>query len=135
MPSAASSASPRSTPSTRPSSTRSARARPIARRAGARSRFGGRSRACTRASPPPHAAVGPAPPYVAVDELGADLDVIHDALIGAGCARLAAGRLRLLRRAVEVFGFHLASLDIRQHSEVHARVVQEITRRATGVDV
>jgi phosphoenolpyruvate carboxylase len=83
----------------------------------------------------PHAAVGPAPPYLAADELGADLDIIHNALVGAGCARLAAGRLQLLRRAVEVFGFHLASLDIRQHSEVHARVVQEITRRATGVDV
>ena len=83
----------------------------------------------------PHTAVGPAAPYVAPEELGADLDIIHNALVGAGCGRLAAGRLRLLRRAVEVFGFHLASLDIRQHSEVHARVVAELTRRATGVDV
>ena len=83
----------------------------------------------------PHAAVGPAPHYAGAEELTADLDVIHNALIGAGCARLAEGRLRLLRRAVEVFGFHLASLDIRQHSEVHARVIQEITSRATGVDL
>jgi phosphoenolpyruvate carboxylase len=83
----------------------------------------------------PHAAVGAAPPYGAPEELGAELDVIHNALVGAGCGRLAAGRLRHLRRAVEVFGFHLASLDIRQHSEVHARVVHELTRRATGVDV
>jgi phosphoenolpyruvate carboxylase len=83
----------------------------------------------------PHAAVGPAAAYVAPEELGADLDVIHNALIGAGCARLAEGRLRALRRAVEVFGFHLASLDIRQHSAVHARAIHELTRRATGVDV
>jgi phosphoenolpyruvate carboxylase len=83
----------------------------------------------------PHAAVGPAAPYVAPEELRADLDVIHNALIGAGCARLAEGRLRLLRRAVEVFGFHLAPLDIRQHSEVHARAVGEIMARATGLDV
>ncbi len=83
----------------------------------------------------PHLAVGPAPPYGAAEELTADLDVIHNALIGAGCGRLSEGRLRLLRRAVEVFGFHLASLDIRQHSAVHSRVVQEITARATGVDV
>jgi phosphoenolpyruvate carboxylase len=83
----------------------------------------------------PRAALGPAPPYATAEELGADLDVIHNALISAGCARLAEGRLRLLRRAVEVFGFHLASLDIRQHSGVHARVIQEITRRASGVDV
>ena len=85
--------------------------------------------------PLPHAAVGLAPPYGAADELGADLDVIHNALISAGCGRLAEGRLRLLRRAVEVFGFHLAPLDIRQHSEVHARVVQELTKRATGMDL
>jgi phosphoenolpyruvate carboxylase len=82
-----------------------------------------------------HAAVGPGAPYVAPEELGADLDIIHNALIGAGCARLAEGRLRLLRRAVEVFGFHLSSLDLRQHSEVHARVIQELTRRASGVDL
>jgi phosphoenolpyruvate carboxylase len=83
----------------------------------------------------PYAAVGPAPAYATADELSADLDVIHNALIGAGCARLAEGRLRHLRRAVEVFGFHLASLDIRQHSAVHARVIQEIVARATGVDL
>jgi phosphoenolpyruvate carboxylase len=83
----------------------------------------------------PHEAVGQAPPYATADELSADLDVIHNALLGAGCARLAEGRLRLLRRAVEVFGFHLASLDIRQHSAIHARVIQEITARATGLDL
>ena len=43
----------------------------------------------------------------------------------------AAG-LRALRRAVDVFGFHLASLDLRQHSDVHGRVVAEIFARATG---
>ena len=82
-----------------------------------------------------HAAVGAAPPYRAADELAVDLDVIHNALVSAGCGRLAGGRLRHLRRAVEVFGFHLAPLDIRQHSQVHARVIQELTRRATGMDL
>jgi phosphoenolpyruvate carboxylase len=83
----------------------------------------------------PRAAVGPAPPYGAPGQLLADLDVIHNALVAAGCARIAQGRLRRLRRAVDVFGFHLAALDIRQHSEVHARVIGEITRRASGRDV
>jgi phosphoenolpyruvate carboxylase len=83
----------------------------------------------------PRAAVGAAPPYAGPGELLGDLDVIAVALAASGCARLAEGRLRLLRRAVEVFGFHLAPLDIRQHSEVHARVVQELTKRATGMDV
>ena len=83
----------------------------------------------------PRTEVGPAPPYLSAEELSTDLDVIHNALIAAGCARLTEGRLRLLRRAVEVFGFHLASLDIRQHSAIHARVIQEITARAVGVDL
>ncbi|HVZ71241.1 MAG TPA: phosphoenolpyruvate carboxylase [Polyangia bacterium] len=84
--------------------------------------------------PAPRAPVGTAPPYGSPDELLADLDVVAQALVGAGAARVADGRLRRLRRAVEVFGFHLASLDIRQHSEIHARVVGEIVRRATGRD-
>src|SRR5687767_15503338 len=39
---------------------------------------------------------------------------------------IARGRLRLLRRAVDCFGFHLASLDIRQNSAVHERTVAEL---------
>jgi phosphoenolpyruvate carboxylase len=83
----------------------------------------------------PYAAVGDAPPYAGPAELGADLSVVHNALVSSGCARVAEGRLRRLRHAVDVFGFHLAALDIRQHSEVHARVIRELTRRATGRDV
>ena len=39
---------------------------------------------------------------------------------------IARGRLRLLRRAVDCFGFHLASLDMRQNSAVHERTVAEL---------
>src|SRR5207248_3138530 len=39
---------------------------------------------------------------------------------------LAQGRLRILRRAVSLFGFHLASIDLRQNSDVHERVVNEL---------
>ena len=39
---------------------------------------------------------------------------------------LARGRLRALRRAVDVFGFHLAPLDMRQNSDVHERTVAEL---------
>jgi phosphoenolpyruvate carboxylase len=83
-----------------------------------------------RARPP----VGQAPPYLSPEELLADLDIVDQALIGAGATLIAEGRLRRLRRAVDVFGFHLASLDLRQHSAVHARVVREIVARATGRD-
>jgi phosphoenolpyruvate carboxylase len=39
---------------------------------------------------------------------------------------LAAGRLKDLRRAVDVFGFHLAALDLRQNSDVHERAIGEM---------
>ncbi len=41
-------------------------------------------------------------------------------------AVLAAGRLKHLRRAVDVFGFHLAALDLRQNSDVHERAIDEM---------
>ncbi len=63
-------------------------------------------------------------------EFLADLDVIAESLATHGAEQLAAGRLRLLRRAVSVFGFHLAALDLRQNSDVHAEVVGELLARA-----
>ena len=76
---------------------------------------------------PPHA---DAPPYGSPDALRADLDVIAASLAGHGAAALARPRLDPLRRAVDVFGFHLASLDLRQNSDVHEAVVAELLRLA-----
>ncbi|HEY2871354.1 MAG TPA: phosphoenolpyruvate carboxylase [Reyranella sp.] len=75
---------------------------------------------------PPHPPVGPAPSYTSAAELKADLDTVHDSLTANNLSGLARGRLRALRRAVDVFGFHLASLDIRQNSDVHERVMAEL---------
>jgi phosphoenolpyruvate carboxylase len=74
----------------------------------------------------PHPPVGPAPAYASVDDFKADLDIIFDSLSDNGAGPLARGHLRALRRAVDVFGFHLASLDLRQNSDVHERVVAEL---------
>jgi phosphoenolpyruvate carboxylase len=71
-------------------------------------------------------AVGEAAPYAGVEEFATDLDVIHDSLCANNSRLLARGRLRSLRRAVRVFGFHLAAVDLRQNSEVHERVVAEL---------
>ncbi|MGY4486694.1 phosphoenolpyruvate carboxylase [Bradyrhizobium sp. LM3.2] len=60
--------------------------------------------------------VGKGAPYDSVRELKADLDVLHRSLISNNARVIARGRLRLLRRAVDCFGFHLARLDIRQNS-------------------
>ena len=57
-----------------------------------------------------------------------DLRVIEQTLSEAGFARLAEKLVRDSRCRAEVFGFHLASLDLRQHSGVHERAVAELLR-------
>ncbi len=71
-------------------------------------------------------AVGAAPPYENAAEFSAELEVLHRSLVQNGSQLLSRGRLRRLRRAVQVFGFHLAALDLRQNSDVHGRAVAEI---------
>jgi phosphoenolpyruvate carboxylase len=83
---------------------------------------------------PRRQAVGRAPAYDAAADLRADLDLIHDSLAANGSMDLARGRLRQLRRAVDVFGFHLASLDLRQNSAVHECVLAELCNVA-GCDL
>ena len=57
----------------------------------------------------------------------ADLDVLEESLKSASKVQLnAGGALARLKRAVETFGFHLATLDLRQNADVHARVVAEL---------
>ncbi|WP_288023239.1 phosphoenolpyruvate carboxylase, partial [Thauera sp.] len=75
---------------------------------------------------PARPAVAAAEPYAGADALAEDLDTLHHSLVANGSAALARGRLRHLRRAVKVFGFHLAPLDLRQNSDVHERVVAEL---------
>ncbi len=70
--------------------------------------------------------IGQAEPYASPDALRADLKVLANSLKLNGSANLAGGRLRRLMRAVQVFGFHLAPIDLRQNSEVHARTVAEL---------
>ncbi len=79
---------------------------------------------------PPRRAVAPAEPYAHPRELADDLDTLHRSLVANGSAALARGRLRRLRRAVRVFGFHLAPIDLRQNSDVHERVVAELLATA-----
>jgi phosphoenolpyruvate carboxylase len=77
-------------------------------------------------------AVGSAEPYQAVAQLAAALEVIDASLRAGGATLLADGRLRALRKATAAFGFHLASVDLRQSSEIHEQVVEELLR-AGGV--
>ena len=69
-------------------------------------------------------------PYASADELLADLRVLEQSLRDHHGVPLLALRLGELLRAVEVFGFHLATLDLRQNSEEHEEVVAELLRVA-----
>ena len=59
-------------------------------------------------------------------ELRADLAVLQQSLAAAGAARQAYGDLQHLCWQVETFGFHLAELEVRQHSAVHAAALAEL---------
>ena len=65
-------------------------------------------------------------PYADPQEFCAELDILIDSLCQHKGTSLARGRLAELRRSAEVFGFHLAPLDMRQHSGIHEQVVDEL---------
>lgn len=65
-------------------------------------------------------------PYATPRDFISDLDILIDSLFKHGAVYLARGRLAYLRRAAEVFGFHLAPLDMRQHSAIHEQTVSEL---------
>ncbi|MES2337378.1 MAG: phosphoenolpyruvate carboxylase [Pseudomonadota bacterium] len=65
----------------------------------------------------------------------ADLAAVARGLASEGDGPLASGgKLGRLIRAVETFGFHLATLDMRQNSAVHERVVAELLKAGGVVD-
>jgi phosphoenolpyruvate carboxylase len=75
-------------------------------------------------------AVAPQNAYASAAEFLADLRVIEASLRSHRGAALVGERLRPLMRAVEVFGFHLATVDLRQSSDQHERVVAELLATA-----
>ena len=75
-------------------------------------------------------AVAPQAPYAQAADLLADLTVIEKSLKSHHASALVAPRLAPLMRAVQVFGFHLATLDLRQSSDKHEAVVAELLRVA-----
>jgi phosphoenolpyruvate carboxylase len=63
--------------------------------------------------------------------LRTDLLTLDDSLGRSGAGLLVqGGTLGRLIRSVEIFGFHLATVDLRQNSAVHERVVDELLRSA-----
>ena len=66
------------------------------------------------------------PSYKTAKEFKEDLQVIYDSLIEHHGEALVTGDLTELLQAVDVFGFFLASIDMRQDSSVHEACVAEL---------
>ncbi|MFP4233467.1 MAG: phosphoenolpyruvate carboxylase [Nitriliruptoraceae bacterium] len=59
----------------------------------------------------------------------ADLQLMRDSLHTVGAGRIADGRVRDLQVQAEVFGFHLATLDIREHAGTHRAALRTVLAR------
>ena len=75
-------------------------------------------------------AVAPQNPYRSAQDFVAELRTIEASLKTHHAAALVPQRLQPLIRAVEVFGFHLATVDLRQSSDKHEDVVAELLATA-----
>lgn len=75
-------------------------------------------------------AAAPSTPYESVEEFRGDLRTVATSLQAHHGAALVAPRLAPLMRAVDVFGFHLATVDLRQNSDKHEAVVAELMKAA-----
>lgn len=71
-------------------------------------------------------AVAPQDPYAGAEPFLDDLRTIEQGLRVQGCSALAVPRLQPLIRTVEVFGFHLATVDLRQSSDQHELAIADL---------
>jgi phosphoenolpyruvate carboxylase len=83
----------------------------------------------TGAAPDPRAELD-APPYHAPAEFVEELDIIRRSLEEFGGARLVGRDLRVLMQIARACGFHLLSVDLRQNSDVHEKVIAELFARS-----
>ncbi len=79
-----------------------------------------------RGLPPPAGSAGEGLAYAGPGEFIADLQALQRALAAAGAGRQAYGELQRLIWQAQTFGFHLAGLEVRQHSAVHAAALREL---------
>ena len=64
--------------------------------------------------------------YRSATELIDDIQVVRESLAEAGAAQMAHGEIQHLVWQAETFGFHLAELEVRQHSKIHERALAEL---------
>ncbi|MBT8044822.1 MAG: phosphoenolpyruvate carboxylase, partial [Verrucomicrobiae bacterium] len=64
--------------------------------------------------------------YIRAEDYLADLNLMEKTLESIGAQNTARSVIHPLRRLVEVFGFHLATLDIRQNSPFHDKAAAQM---------
>ncbi|MEO1260332.1 MAG: phosphoenolpyruvate carboxylase [Bacteroidota bacterium] len=72
--------------------------------------------------------------YVHSSQLIADLRLLQNELVAYGAKSIAYDDVKTAIRTVEVFGFHLAALDIRQNSAFHDKAVSQLLRASRAED-
>ena len=70
----------------------------------------------------------PSARYWSPDEFISDLRIVDRSLRSHYAGQIADRFIRKLIRQVELFGFHMSTLDIRQHSKEHENAISEIFR-------
>ena len=70
--------------------------------------------------------------YPNAEAFAADLNLVRDSLTANRGGRLAGLLLTPLLRQTQAFGFHLHTLDIRQHAKIHAQAMRDL---ATGAQI
>ncbi len=70
--------------------------------------------------------------YANAEAFAADLNLVRNSLTAHRGARLARLLIDPLLRQVRAFGFHLHTLDIRQHAKIHAQAMRDL---ATGAQI
>jgi phosphoenolpyruvate carboxylase len=72
--------------------------------------------------------------YASPEELNSDLEILRTSLEAVGADRLVKSEITPLSLRLDTFGFHLAALDIRQNSELHATAASDMLRAAGLAD-
>ena len=70
--------------------------------------------------------------YETPEQLVSEIDELQRCLVADRLPRVAYGEVQEFRWQVETFGFHLASLELRQHSEVHEAALAALRRVSRG---
>ncbi|MGI8430989.1 MAG: phosphoenolpyruvate carboxylase [Chthoniobacterales bacterium] len=68
--------------------------------------------------------------YRHASEVRADLEILRRSLVAVGAERIARAEVLPVLRQLEVFGFHAATLDLRQNSAFHEKALMQMMNRA-----